>query len=251
MKTKLLLLIVVLVLPDVEPALAGTPIVLTCSDDITVTATSTNGAAVYFTGSAYGGCSAPLTIVSSPPKGSTFPVGTTIVTTTASDTCGDSTNCSFSVTVNKPVYPPIVLTCSQDVTVTATSTNGAAVYFTGSAYGGCSAPLTLASSPPSGSTFPVGTTTVTTTASDTCGDSTNCSFSVTVNKPLIFIGIASGNGEIKLNWLTNLQLALQQNNNLSTTDWTSVTNTPTITNGQNQLILSATNNRSFYRLVNP
>jgi hypothetical protein len=146
---------------------------------------------------------------------------------------------------------PIVLTCSDDITVTATSTNGAAVYFTGSAYGGCSAPLTLASSPPSGSTFPVGTTTVTTTASDTCDDSTNCSFSVTVNKPLIFIGIASGNGEIKLNWLTNLQLALQQNNDLSTTDWTSVTNTPTITNGQNQLILSATNNRSFYRLVNP
>ena len=161
------------------------PIVLTCSQNVTVTATGTNnGAAVFFTSSAYGGCSSPLTLSSVPPSGSFFPIGTNLVTTTASDSCGNGTNCSFTVTVNPPSYPPIVLTCSQNVTVTATGTNnGAAVFFTSSAYGGCSSPLTLSSVPPSGSFFPIGTNLVTTIASDSCGNSTNCSFTVTVNPP--------------------------------------------------------------------
>ena len=44
---------------------------------------------------------------------------------------------------------------------------------------------------------------------------------------------------------------LQQNNNLETTSWITVTNTPTITNLLDQLILSPTNNQEFYRLVYP
>ena len=160
----------------------SSPIVLTCSSNLTITASTPNGTNVYFTTSAYGGCNSPLTLSSSPTSGSTFPIGTTTVTTTASDNCGDSTNCSFTVTVNRQTSPPIVLTCSSNLTITATTPNGTNVYFTTSAYGGCSSPLTLSSSPPSGSTFPIGTTTVTTTASDNCGDSTNCSFTVTVNR---------------------------------------------------------------------
>jgi uncharacterized repeat protein (TIGR01451 family) len=227
------------------------PIVLTCSSNLTITASTPNGTNVYFTTSAYGGCSSPLNLSSSPPSGSTFPIGTTTVTTTASDSCGDSTNCSFTITVNKQTYPPIVLTCSSNLTITASTPNGTNVYFTTSAYGGCSSPLNLSSSPPSGSTFPIGTTTVTTTASDSCGDSTNCSFTITVNKPVKFTAITLIHGGIKLDWLTNLGFVLQQNGSLGTTNWTPVTNTPTIINGQNELILSPTNVRGFYRLVNP
>src|ERR1019366_6493291 len=111
----------------------------------------------------------PLTLSSSPRSGSTFPIGQTIVTTTASDNCGGSTNCTFTITVNRQTYPPIVLTCSSNPTIPASTPNGTNVYFTTSASGGCSSPLTLSSSPPSGSTFPICQTIVTTTASDRCG----------------------------------------------------------------------------------
>jgi hypothetical protein len=44
---------------------------------------------------------------------------------------------------------------------------------------------------------------------------------------------------------------LQQNSDLTTTNWTTVTNTPAITNGLNQVILAPTNGSSFYRLKYP
>src|SRR5208337_5307349 len=142
-----------------------------------------NGAVVYYSATASGGCSPPPSIMAYPPSGSAFPVGTTTVFVTASDTCGQTTNCSFSVTVNPPTYPPIVLTCSSNLTATATSSNGAVVYFSVTAGGGCSPPPSVTAYPPSGSVFPVGTNMVMVIASDTCGHSTNCSFSVTVNPP--------------------------------------------------------------------
>ena len=156
------------------------PISLNCSSNITVTASNSNGIPVFFTVTASGGCSPPPSIVANPPSGSTFPVGATTVNATANDNCGTFTNCSFQVTVKPPVYPPIVLNCSSNITTTATGPSGAPVFFTLTASGGCSAPSIMAN-PPSGSTFPVGTTTVLVSASDTCGNSTNCSFTVTVN----------------------------------------------------------------------
>ncbi len=44
---------------------------------------------------------------------------------------------------------------------------------------------------------------------------------------------------------------LQQNTNLATTNWLTVTNAPVITNGLNQVILTSTNIRQFYRLKYP
>ena len=161
---------------------------LTCSSNLTVTATSSNGATVFYTCTATGGCKPPPKVVSIPPSGSLFRVGTTTVTTTASDTCGASTNCSFDVTV---IAPPIALYCSSNLTVMATSSNGATVFFTCEASGGCGPPPYLYANPPSGSTFPMGTTTVTATASDACGTVTNCSFEVTVIAPPIALYCSS------------------------------------------------------------
>jgi hypothetical protein len=127
--------------------------VLNCSSNITVTATSPTGASVYYNVTASGGCDASPNVYSDPPSGSYFPVGTTTVTSTASDSCGNYTNCSFTVTVNPPNYPPIVLNCSSNITVTATSSSGAAVFYNVTASGGCTLP-NISSYPPSGSTFP-------------------------------------------------------------------------------------------------
>jgi len=155
--------------------------VLTCSTNITATATSSNGAVVFYNSTASGGCSPPPSLSCNPPSGSTFPIGTTTVTCTASDTCGQSTNCSFTV---KVVRPPLVLACSTNLTVGATSSNGAVVFYTSTASGGCP-PVTLVCNPPSGSTFPIGTVVVTCTASDTCGSTTNCSFLITVTNTVV------------------------------------------------------------------
>src|SRR5205807_2248782 len=95
------------------------------------------------------------------------------------DICGTATNCTFTVTVT---LPPIVVSCSSNITVAATSSNGAVVTYISSATGGCSSP-SVACNPPSGSTFPVGTSTVTCTACDTCGTCTNCTFTITVLPP--------------------------------------------------------------------
>src|SRR5208337_5669228 len=162
---------------------ATPPLELTCSTNIITTATSSNGAVVYYSVTASGGCSPPPSVMAYPPSGSVFPIGTNIVMVSASDTCGHSTNCSFSVTVNPPSYPSIVLTCSSNLTVIATSSNGAVVYYSVTASGGCSPPPSVMAYPPSGSVFPVGANTVMVIASDACGHSTNCSFSVTVNPP--------------------------------------------------------------------
>jgi hypothetical protein len=44
---------------------------------------------------------------------------------------------------------------------------------------------------------------------------------------------------------------LQQNPDLTTTNWTTVTNTPAMYNGQNQVILSPVDGNQFYRLEYP
>ena len=45
--------------------------------------------------------------------------------------------------------------------------------------------------------------------------------------------------------------ALQQNPNLSTTNWTSVTNIPQVVGGENQISVSPAATRNFYRLMQP
>ena len=163
----------------VGSACAGSPLVLNVpTNTLTAYATSSNGAPVSFTISASGGCNPPPTLKVNPPSGSIFPVGTTTVIATAKDSCGDSTNASFLVTV---LALPLVLNVpTNTLTAYATGSNGAVVNFTCSASGGCSPPPYLNTSPPSGTYFPIGTTTVTATARDDCGDSTNATFKVTV-----------------------------------------------------------------------
>ncbi|MDB6056632.1 MAG: hypothetical protein JWO95_476, partial [Verrucomicrobiales bacterium] len=71
--------------------------------------------------------------------------------------------------------------CPSNITVYASTSTGAVVDYTVlELFGDCPFGHRLASAPPSGSTFPIGTTTVTCTATDDCGLSNSCSFTVTV-----------------------------------------------------------------------
>jgi hypothetical protein len=74
---------------------------ITCPGNVTVAAAAScpiaTGALANFTVTASNDCGA-VTSVCSPPSGSTFPVGTTTVTCTATDASGNTAQCTFTVT---------------------------------------------------------------------------------------------------------------------------------------------------------
>lgn len=77
--------------------------------------------------------------------------------------------------------PPTVA-CPSPVTATATTDAGVAVSYTVPTAQAGQAPLTVACSPQSGSTFPVGATEIACTASDALSRSASCTFTVTVSR---------------------------------------------------------------------
>jgi len=110
------------------------------------------------------------------------PLGTTI-TFTATDACGNSSSCTSIITMFDDEDPYFV-NCSMDLTVNADvdlcETN--VVYSTPVAQDNCdnTVDVTLIDGPASGTTFPIGTTTVTFLATDGCGNTSTCSFDITV-----------------------------------------------------------------------
>ena len=104
--------------------------------------------------------------------------GSHTITLTVTDTGGGSDTDDVVVNIVDTTSP--IITCPANITINASPGScSAAVSFTVMATDNCSIP-TVVSSPASGSVFPLGTTTVTATATDAAGNSRNCSFSVTV-----------------------------------------------------------------------
>ncbi len=101
---------------------------ITCPSNITVNATSGQcGAIVTFDAASATGTPTP-TITYSHASGSLFPVGTTQVTATATNSCG-SVSCTFTVTVVDNENP-VIANCPSTITANATSGQcGAAVSF--------------------------------------------------------------------------------------------------------------------------
>ena len=94
---------------------------------------------------------------------------------------GTGPTCTFTVKVND-TQPPTI-TCPANIVVAAAATcppaTSRTVNFTVTATDNCPG-VTVVCVPPSGSIFPVGTTTVTCTATDASGNTATCSFTVTV-----------------------------------------------------------------------
>jgi hypothetical protein len=141
---------------------------------------NSGGAVVtYPTPTATDACEGAETVTCTPASGSTFPVGNNTVTCTAGDSSGNTGTCSFTVTVPDKTAP--VVTCPGAITKSNDPNQcSAVVTYNASASDACEAALTPTCNPPSGSTFPVGTTTVTCTASDSSGNTGTCGFTVTV-----------------------------------------------------------------------
>jgi hypothetical protein len=135
------------------------------------------------------------TITCSPASGSLFPVGTTTVTCTA--TAGPT--CSFTVTVNDTEAPAITCPANQTACATPGSAGTVVTYPAPMATDNCPG-VTVACVPPSGSTFPPGTSTVTCTATDGSGNTATCSFTIQVFNALIQ---DDSNSAIRLMWITS------------------------------------------------
>jgi hypothetical protein len=117
----------------------------------------------------------------------------TIVTVTATDAAHNSTTGTFKVTVVDTTKP--VLTVPADITIEATSAAGASVTFAATATDLVTATPTITYSTNPGSTFALGVTTVTVTATDAAHNSTTKTFKVTVvdtTKPTGSIAINGG-----------------------------------------------------------
>jgi hypothetical protein len=111
-----------------------------------------------------------------PASGSAFPKGTTTVTCSVTDASANSGNCQFTVTVNDTQAPSI--TCPADINVTSNSPI-VVTYTTPTPTDNCPG-ATASCVPASGSTFALGVTTVTCTATDASSNTASCMFTVSV-----------------------------------------------------------------------
>jgi parallel beta-helix repeat protein len=108
-----------------------------------------------------------------------FPIGTTTVTWTVIDDMGNSATANQSVVVSDSDAP--VVTVPANKTVEATAPQGSIVAYSGqSATDAIEGLMTPVCMPASGSTFPLGTTTVTCTATDNEGNSGSAAFMIKV-----------------------------------------------------------------------
>jgi gliding motility-associated-like protein len=122
------------------------------------------------------------TLVAGLPSGALFPIGLTTVTYEVSDPSGNTAQCSFDVTVTDNENPTIV--CPVDITVSNDPAICGAVVTYAAPIGLDNCPgaiTTMIAGLPSGAVFPIGTTVVTFEVVDAVGNSTQCSFNVTVN----------------------------------------------------------------------
>ena len=145
--------------------------VIAAHADITAEATSASGAIVTYTNpatsDAVDGAGAATCL---PASGGTFPLGNTTVTCNATDSHGNTASpTTFVVHVVDTVAP--VIASHADVTVEATSASGAtASYVSPSTSDVVDGSGTATCAPASGSTFPLGNTTVTCNATDSHGN---------------------------------------------------------------------------------
>jgi len=122
--------------------------------------------------------SGSLAVTCDPPAGSSFPVGSTTVTCTATDSHGNTSVTTFTVTVTDDEAPAIATIADISV-VNDPGVCGAAISFAPTASDNCGIESVVTDAA-SGSLFPVGATTVNITATDIHGNESTSSFNVTV-----------------------------------------------------------------------
>jgi hypothetical protein len=162
------------------PPPANEPPTLSLPSNQTAEATSAAGAVVSYTASATDAEDDPdPTPNCSPASGSTFPLGSTTVNCSVTDSGGLSASGFFTVTVQDTTAPTLNL--PNNITKQAPNNSEAVVTYSASASDLVDGSVAVTCTPASGSTFHAGTTTVNCSATDNAGNTRNGSFTVTVN----------------------------------------------------------------------
>ncbi len=163
---------------DVTP-----PIVSGCPANITQTTTASTAFVTWIEPTATDAC-APVLVNKSNLPGSSFQIGTTKVSYYFSDKVGNTSICSFNVTLTNSCFndtiAPVLGACPANITVTTSTTSATATWTNPTATDNCST-ATVVSAPTSGSNFALGVNTVTVSAVDGAGNKKSCTFTVTVN----------------------------------------------------------------------
>src|SRR4051794_24275654 len=155
-----------------------TPPIVTVPGTLTAEATSAAGAVVSFDSSAADLVDGAVATNCSTSSGATFPLGSTTVTCTATDAHANTSSGLFSVVVDDTTAPTLSL--PGTITAQATSAAGAAVSYTATASDLVDGAVTPSCSPASGATFPIGSTTVSCSATDAHGKTSSGLFSIVV-----------------------------------------------------------------------
>jgi len=155
--------------------------------DLPVDATGPDGAVVYYTNptasdSNGGAVDVSCASDSGLSSGSMFPIGTTPINCVATDDSGNSSTPTnlFDVVVVDESAPTVTVDGAPAGAVEGNALGGATVTYSASATDVVDDAVAAACEPPSGSTFPIGTTTVTCTATDAFGNTGSTSFDVSV-----------------------------------------------------------------------
>jgi hypothetical protein len=163
---------------DVIP---NTPPVLTVPSSFSVEGNTTGGATVSFAVGATDAEDNPdPTPVCSPASGAFFALGTTTVDCTVTDHHGATASGSFDVTVVDTTGPALSGVPGDQAVTTANPSGAVVSYATPTATDVVDQNPTVSCAPSSGSTFPVGQSTVTCTATDATGNHSSGSFTVDV-----------------------------------------------------------------------
>jgi cysteine-rich repeat protein len=168
---------------------ANRPPVAVCANR-TVVADASCGATASIDNGSFDPDGNPITCTQTPVAFSG--TGATTVILTCSDGTATSAPCTATVTVVDSSAPTVTCPAPQVLECTAGS---ASASFTASAADNCGA-ATATCLPPSGSTFSLGTTPVTCSASDAAGNAGSCSFNVTVHDTLPPVVTVAGGGAL-------------------------------------------------------
>jgi hypothetical protein len=158
------------------PALPAPP-TISVPGNLTAEATGPAGAVVAYAVSATN-VDGAVPVTCTPAAGSTFALGQTTVSCSATDKAGQTSRASFGVLVRDTTAP--ALTVPSDISVKTALKSGATVSYTATATDLVDSAPKVTCNPASGSLFLVQTTTVTCTATDASGNSSSKTFHVTV-----------------------------------------------------------------------
>jgi uncharacterized repeat protein (TIGR01451 family) len=131
---------------------------------------------IYATPTTSGPCSG--TVTCTPASGSTFPVGSTVITCTD----GAEASCSFPLNVLDTQEPTVVCPANISQPVDAGQCSTTVTYAAPTASDNCPGVGAVICTPASGSVFPSGVTEVTCSVNDAAGNPGSCSFTVSVTE---------------------------------------------------------------------